>query len=111
MTPIVLAAATNVNICIGDKFVRLVSDYINIALGFAIILAIILLVIGGYQLVISTGNAALVQKGKKRIFDALIGLVIIILSATILNFLNPQILTPTAQCTTTPTSLEVSHEA
>lgn len=82
------------NLCIGPKFIDAVSTYYNIAIGLAIISAILMTMVGGYFLVVSAGNAGLVERGKKTIFNALFGLGLAILSAVFLNFLNPNFFAP-----------------
>lgn len=86
------ASATDAaRLCIGRPFIDAVTQYYNIAIGLAIISAILMTMLGGYYLVVSAGSAGLVEKGKKTIFNALFGLTLAILSAVFLNFLNPQI--------------------
>ncbi len=90
--PSLALAATDLDV--SDEFKSAVSTYYNIAIGFIIILAVLMIIIGGYTLVFSSGRPGLVEKGKKQIINAIIGLVIAILSAVFLNFLNPAILGP-----------------
>jgi TRAP-type C4-dicarboxylate transport system permease small subunit len=79
------------NLCLDPAFIRAITTYYNIAIGLAIILAVIMVIVGGYQMVLSTGNPTISEKGKKRIQNALFGLGLAILSGVFLNFLNPQI--------------------
>jgi amino acid transporter len=58
---------------------------INIALGVAFGVAVIFLIIGGYRYIASGGNEESAEKGKKSVVNALIGIVIIILSYVIVN--------------------------
>ncbi len=81
------------DLCIGKGFLDAVTQYYNIAIGLAIISAILMTMVGGYFLVVSAGNSGLVERGKKTIFNALFGLALAILSAVFLNFLNPNIFT------------------
>lgn len=85
--------------CLGNDFYTLITQFYNIGIGIAILSAIFMLVYGGYRLVVSIGLPAHIASGKKAINNAIIGLIIAVLSAVILNILNPQILTPTdAEC-------------
>ena len=68
------------NLCLHPDFITAVSTYYNIAIGLAIILAVIMVIVGGYQMVLSTGNPTIIEKGKKRIQNALFGLGLAILS-------------------------------
>ena len=57
---------------------------INMVLMFASLIAVLFLIIGGYQYITSGGNDEAAEKGKKTVQNALIGIVIIILSYTII---------------------------
>jgi hypothetical protein len=94
---------------VGEDFIKAVSKYYNIAIGIAIIGAILMIIIGGYLLVVSAGNTQLIDRGKKTIFNAIFGLILALLSAAILNFLNPRILCSQG----TPTTMFVieQHDA
>jgi len=100
------------NLCLHPDFITAVSTYYNIAIGLAIILAVIMVIVGGYQMVLSTGNPTIIEKGKKRIQNALFGLGLAILSFVFLNFLNPQIFKsqPCAKTSIVPVSAE-EHRA
>ncbi len=58
---------------------------INWALAIAFIAAVIILIYGGFLYITSAGNADQAGKGKTAIFNALIGIVIIVLSYTIVQ--------------------------
>ena len=64
-------------------FVLLVVNYI---LGFLGILSILLIVYGGYYWMFSGGNEQKVETAKKILLNAIIGLVIVLLSASITFF-------------------------
>lgn len=100
-------AAISPDLCFHPKFIEAVSQYYNIAIGLAIILAVIMVIVGGYQLVLSTGNPTIVEKGKKRIQNALLGLGLAIVSGVFLNFLNPAIFKQTG-CVTSAATLVMS---
>lgn len=99
---------TPTNLCLNPDFIKAIGQYYNIAIGLAIILAVIMVIVGGYQMVLSTGNPTIIEKGKKRIQNALIGLGLAILSFVFLNFLNPQIF-KSQPCAGQPTSVHVEE--
>ncbi len=61
---------------------------INILLGLAATVAILYIVIGGYQYITSAGNEEQAGKGRKTVTNAVIGLAIIILSFVIVRVVN-----------------------
>jgi hypothetical protein len=61
---------------------------VNYALGFLGIIAVILIIYGGILMVTSAGNEEAVGKAKKIITYAAIGIVIIILSYSIVTFVS-----------------------
>lgn len=58
---------------------------INWALGIAFLAAVVFLIYGGFTYIISAGNKDTADTGKKAVFNALIGLVIISLSFIIVQ--------------------------
>lgn len=46
-------------------------------------------VVGGFQMVMSNGDSGKMDAGKKRFIGSAMGLILLLLSATILQFLNP----------------------
>lgn len=108
---LVAQASTNPDLCLHPRFIDAVSQYYNIAIGLAIILAVIMVIVGGYQLVLSTGNPTFIEKGKKRIQNALIGLGLAVVSGVFLNFLNPRIFTPTQPGGCPSSSVTTTHRA
>lgn len=66
---------------IGEIFVTV----INWALAIAFILAVIFLIYGGFRYIISAGNEEAAKNGRTAIFNALIGIVIIVLSYVIVQ--------------------------
>jgi hypothetical protein len=81
---------------VSGPFYELVSRYYNIGIGLAIISSILVIIFGGYRMVTSAGKPSGIESGKKMIFNALFGLTLALLSAVLLNFLNPRILNPGA---------------
>jgi hypothetical protein len=104
------------DICLHPDFISAVTRYYNIAIGFAIILAIIIFMVAGYQLVFSAGRPNIVASGKKKLVNGIVGLSLAVLSAVFLNLINPRILSQEGVCTTAPTANTVEsgsldHEA
>ncbi len=79
----------------GKKEFSNIGDFLktnfNLAITFAGILAVIMIVIAGVQWVTSGGNSEMITSAKKRIGGALTGLLIAYLSFTILNTINPDL--------------------
>lgn len=65
----------------------IVSNIIQIMLVLSAWICTGMIIYAGYQLVTSGGDAARVAKGKKTIVGAIIGLIISILGAAIVNFI------------------------
>lgn len=70
---------------------QLAAEVIRILLYFAGIVAVIFVIIGGYKYMTAGGNEESAGKGRKTMVQAIIGLVIVILSyviiTTITNYL------------------------
>ena len=64
---------------------QLIVEIINIMLIFAGAVAVIFVIIGGYQYLTSAGNEESAEKGKKTLINAIIGVVLIIMSFVIIN--------------------------
>lgn len=64
---------------------EIIKTVINWMLTLAGIIAVIFVIIGGYMYLTSAGNEEQSGKGRKTIINALIGLIIIILSYVIVN--------------------------
>ena len=68
------------------------NDYLQVfipwSIGLGAGLCVLMIIIGGFQIMLSGGEAAKQSAGKDRILSSLIGLLILVFSATILNFLN-----------------------
>lgn len=91
----------DLNISIGGtKTVRNIGQYINVLyiflLGASIAIAVVMLMIGGLQYTLGAASPAQIEKAKERIRNAVIGLVLLMLSALLLETVNPQLkkLTP-----------------
>ena len=84
--------------CELDDFVRLGTGVAKIILGATGSLSLLMFVYGGVVFLISAGNKEQVEKGKKIIIGALIGIAIVFLSYTIIGYLIT-ILAPHASAT------------
>lgn len=58
---------------------------INILLYFSVGIAVLFVVIGGYQYITSGGNQEQADKGKKTLINAVIGIVVITLAFVVIN--------------------------
>lgn len=70
-------AGTNVN--------DLIRTVINWVLGITFGIAVLFLIVGGFWYITSAGNEETATKGKSTVINAIIGIVIIILSYVIIN--------------------------
>lgn len=68
-----------------------IANIINIVLGFLGIIAVVMLITGGYQWMMAGGNDETVKEAKNRIKNAVIGLVIVFAAYIIVNFAVRQI--------------------
>ena len=63
----------------------LIESAIILLLGLAFGLAVLFLIIGGFYYITSAGNEEQAEKGRKTLINSIIGLVVIILSYTIVR--------------------------
>lgn len=63
----------------------LIARVIEILLMFGGVIAVVFVVIGGYWYVTSAGNEEQAEKGRKTLLNAIIGVVLIVLSYVIIN--------------------------
>ncbi len=80
-------ALGGVNCTTGDAK-SIIITVLNYALGFAFLIAVVMLVFGGFRYMTSAGNEEMAGKGKKTIINALIGIVVIILSYVIVSVIS-----------------------
>ncbi|MBT3835076.1 hypothetical protein HOF56_02395 [Candidatus Peribacteria bacterium] len=64
------------------------NPFIPWAIGVSAGLAILMIILGGFQIMLSGGGDIKNSAGTKRIMSAIFGLLILVFSATILNWLN-----------------------
>jgi len=72
-----------------NHVIKVAADIVAAAVGVA---AVILIIIGGFTMITSAGNAEAVANSRKRITSALIGLVIVALAWTIISFATDKLL-------------------
>ncbi len=70
-----------------------VTSLINIGIGLLGILAVVVIILGGVQYMLSNGDSSKVKKAKDTILYGVIGLVIVILAAAIVNFIIAKVTT------------------
>lgn len=78
-----------------------ISWITNMALGFAGVIAVVFIIIGGYMYLTSAGNDEAAEKGRKVLTNSIIGLIIIILAATIIRVVVSTLDTKTESVTST----------
>jgi len=71
---------------IGDFFVMLVNIYNFITIDIAVPLAVIAIIVAAIMMMLSAGNPNLFTLGKKTLYAAIIGLVLVFCSWIIINF-------------------------
>lgn len=69
----------------GSTVTRELGTYINIFLGIIGIIAVAFLIIGGFRYITSAGDSEVAESAKNTILNAVIGLVIVILSYIIVT--------------------------
>lgn len=71
---------------LGDIF-EVIGNIMSIALMIASVVALIYLIIGGYQYIVSAGNPEAVQQAKQTILWAVVGLIVAFSALAVINFL------------------------
>lgn len=89
-----------VNCTAGQSLTGLILTVINWMLGLAGVIAVMFLIIGGFWYITSAGNEETAEKGKGTAINAIIGLVIIILSYVIVSVVSNMVTNPAS--TTAP---------
>ena len=67
-----------------------ITNILNWILGLIGVVCVIVMIIGGVQYMTSTGDPGKVKKAKDTIMYAIIGLIVVILAAAIVNFVVAQ---------------------
>lgn len=68
-----------------QSLTELIANVIRLMLLFAGAIAVVFVIIGGYQYLTSGGNEETAEKGKKTLINAIIGVVIIVMAYVIIN--------------------------
>lgn len=90
LMPIFVGAAGSVTIAnpLGTSdFQALITKLLNVVFSIVGLVAIVMIVYGGFQIMISGGEEKKYEQAKKTITYAVVGLVVVILSYSILNFI------------------------
>lgn len=74
----------NPNLCDASSLIVYV---LKMLFGFAGIVAVVSIVLGGFWYLASAGNEELAEKGKKTLINSVIGLVVIILAETVVTII------------------------
>lgn len=72
---------------IGD-FIRYMYKYAIMVAG---LLSTLMIIVAGFQWAVSGGNSSIIQSAQKKIGNSIIGLMVAVLSYTILNWVNPNL--------------------
>lgn len=80
------SGVSNVNPGANTDLLSMIQTILNVVFGVIGIVAVIMIVIGGVHYTISQGDSAKIQKAKNTIMYGIIGLVIVLLSFAIVNF-------------------------
>jgi len=75
-----------------EKLAEKINNILPIAMGLGGIIAFLLIVFGGFQIILSAGNPDRVKAGKEMITSAIAGLLLIIFSVFILRLIGHDIL-------------------
>jgi hypothetical protein len=95
------------NISDATSLSQLLPMIIELLLGIAGGVAVIFVIIGGYQYITSGGNEESAEKGRKTLTNAVIGIVIIVLSYAIITVIANLVSTPGGYGYKTENRLEV----
>ena len=91
---------------LGQQDVReTISRIINVALSLLGIIALVIILVGGFEWMTAGGNEEKTTEARKRIFAGIIGLAIILSSYAIANFVLRQLYTATTGGTSAPATL------
>ncbi|MFA5991041.1 MAG: hypothetical protein WC794_02215 [Candidatus Doudnabacteria bacterium] len=86
--------SSGLNCTAGTSVNQLIKTVINWMLGIAFGVAVLFLIIGGFWYITSAGNEETAEKGKGTAVNAIIGIVIIILSYVIVNVVSNLVANP-----------------
>lgn len=83
--------AANTNLGTNVPIVQTVANIINILLGFLGVIAIVLILIGGFKWMMSQGNEEKIGEAKKLLGAGVVGLVIIFVAFALAQFIVNQL--------------------
>jgi hypothetical protein len=83
---------TNAGVGVVSDISQYIGRIYNFAIGVVGLIAAVMMIIGGFQYLTSAGDAGKIGAAKKRITDAIIGLVLMLGSYALLNTINPALL-------------------
>ena len=78
--------------CLSTKPEKAAQQVFNIALGFGGIFILIQILMGAFGLITSSGNPGAVEKARSRIISAIVALLFLVFSVTLLQIIGMQIL-------------------
>ena len=85
---------TSITIDTNDGAIQIASKYFKMIFifgsGLVVIFAVLMIIIGGYQIMFQGASAGQIDAGKQRITQALLGLVLNFLAGLILHTINPE---------------------
>ncbi|MFH0856644.1 MAG: pilin [bacterium] len=84
---------------------QMIAQIINIALGFLGLIAVVLILIGGFKWMTAGGNEDQVGEAKKWMYSGVVGLLIILASYALANFVINRLIDVTGSETTSSSSL------
>lgn len=75
----------------GRSFIDYLVAFYQWAVGAIAVLAVIMIMVAGFQWMAAAGNAAVIGKAKNRISNSLVGLLLAVGAYSLLNFINPSL--------------------
>ncbi|MHC1716624.1 MAG: hypothetical protein AB9915_01860 [Candidatus Dojkabacteria bacterium] len=76
-----------------SDLIDFISVALNLAISFSVIVAVISLIISGFKFILSLGDEKKIGEASRALAFSLIGLVLVFLSPTIIEFIIKEILT------------------
>lgn len=87
-------STTGLNCNAGTTVNGLIKTVISWLLGIAFAVAVLFLIVGGFLYITAGGNEEQVEKGKSTVINAIIGIVIIVLSYVIISVISQFVANP-----------------
>jgi len=88
------------------SLISILANILRFAIGIAGVVAFVYVIVGGYQYVTSEGDPAAVEKGRKTLTFAIVGLIIIAVAFVFMTYVNENIVnggTPSSPATSNTT--------